>query len=76
MSQNFKSRYGILSAEIPAHELLPVIDTMTLDERIKVVGKLRALEVVLLERILHEDTWHPHHKIISADNICAQRAIK
>jgi hypothetical protein len=67
MPENAKSRYGILSAEIiPASELLPLLDTMTLDEQIRVVGKLRALEVVLLERIIHEDRWHPHHAIISA----------
>jgi hypothetical protein len=40
---NPRSRYGILSAEIlPASELPPLIDTMTLDEQIRVVGKLRA----------------------------------
>jgi hypothetical protein len=67
MSAGPRSRFGILSAEIlPASELLPLIDTMTLDELIRVVGKLRALEVVLLERIMHEDKWHPHHAIISA----------
>jgi PAS domain-containing protein len=67
MPANPRSRYGILSAEIlPASELLPLIDSMTLDEQIRVVGKLRALEVVLLERIMHEDKWHPHHAIISA----------
>jgi len=53
---NPRSGYGILSAEIlPASELPPLIDTMTLDEQIRVVGKLRAFEVVLLERIMHED---------------------
>ena len=62
-----RSRFGILSPEIlPASELLPLIDTMTLDEQITVVGKLRALEVVLLERIIHQDKWHPHHAILSA----------
>src|SRR5262245_33217297 len=67
MASNPRSRYGLLSAEIiPANELLPLIDTMTLDEQIRVVGKLRALEVVLLERIMHEDKWHPHHRIICA----------
>jgi hypothetical protein len=39
---------------------------MTLDEQITVVGKLRSLEVILLERIMHQDQWHPHHAIISA----------
>src|SRR5262245_56320595 len=67
MSSNPRSRFGILSPEIlPASELLPLIDTMTLDEQIIVIGKLRALEVVLLERIIHQDTWHPHHAIVSA----------
>ena len=67
MPANPRSRYGILSAEIiPASELLPLIDTMTLDERIQVIGKLRSLEVVLLERIVHEDMWHPHHAIVTA----------
>ena len=67
MSAGPRSRFGILSAEIlPASELLPLIDAMTLDELIRVVGKLRALEVVLLERIMHEDKWHPHHAILSA----------
>src|SRR5262249_42749212 len=62
-----RSRFGILSAEIPpASELLPLIDTMTLDEQITVVGKLRSLEVVLLERIMHSDRWHPHHAILAA----------
>ena len=62
-----RSRFGILSAEIlPASELLPLIDTLTLDELIVVVGKLRSLEVILLERIMHQDKWHPHHKILSA----------
>src|SRR5262249_21095479 len=59
--------FGILSAELlPASELLPHIDTMTLDEQIIVVGKLRSLEVILLERIMHHDKWHPHHAILSA----------
>src|SRR5215469_10171730 len=67
MPDNPRSRYGILSAEIlPASELLPYIDTMTLDERIQVIGKLRALEVILLNRITHEDKWHPHHEILTA----------
>src|SRR5215813_12002626 len=62
-----RSRFGILSAEIlPASELLPLIDTLTLDEQIIVVGKLRSLEVVLLERIMHQDVWHPHHAILAA----------
>ena len=62
-----RSRFGILSPEIlPASELLPLIDTLTLDEQIIVVGKLRSLEVILLERIMHQDKWHPHHKILSA----------
>jgi len=62
-----RSHFGILSADIlPASELLPLIDTMTLDEQIIVIGKLRSLEVVLLERIIHKDQWHPHHAIISA----------
>jgi hypothetical protein len=61
------SRYGILSPEIlPASELLPLVDTLTLDEQIVVIGKLRSLEVVLLERIIHQDQWHPHHAIVSA----------
>jgi hypothetical protein len=67
MSMNPRSRFGILSAEIlPASELLPLIDSMTLDEQIIVVGKLRSLEVILSERIMHQDKWHPHHKIVSA----------
>jgi hypothetical protein len=67
MPPNPRSRFGILSAEIlPASELLPLIDTLTLDEQITVVGKLRSLEVILLERILHQDQWHPHHAILSA----------
>jgi len=67
MTSDARSRYGILSAEIlPASELLPLIDTMTLDEQIRVVGKLRSLEVILLERIMHEDKWHPHHTLVSA----------
>src|SRR5215831_11451236 len=67
MSSDPRSRFGILSAEIlPASELLPLIDTMTLDEQIVVVGKLRALEVILVERIMHQDKWHPHHTIVSA----------
>ena len=62
-----RSRFGILSPEIlPASELLPLIDTLTLDEQIIVIGKLRSLEVVLLERIIHQDQWHPHHAIVSA----------
>ena len=61
------SRFGILSPEIlPASELLPLIDTLTLDEQIIVIGKLRSLEVVLLERIIHQDQWHPHHAIVTA----------
>jgi len=39
---------------------------MTLDQQIIVVGKLRSLEVILLERIIHQDTWNPHHAILSA----------
>ena len=67
MSADARSRFGILSAEIlPASELLPLIDSMTLDEQIVVVGKLRALEVILVERIMHQDRWHPHHAILSA----------
>ena len=67
MPANPRSRFGILSAEIvPASELLPLIDTMTLDEQIIVIGKLRSLEVVLLERISHQDKWHPHHAILAA----------
>jgi hypothetical protein len=62
-----RAHFGILSAEIlPASQLLPLIDEMTLDEQIIVVGKLRALEVILVERIMHQDQWHPHHKILSA----------
>src|SRR5262245_52505873 len=62
-----RSHFGILSAEIlPASELLPLIDTLTLDEQIIVVGKLRSLEVILLERIMHQDKWNPHHEIVSA----------
>lgn len=62
-----RSRFGLLSAEIlPASEILPLIDTMTLDEQIIVIGKLRSLEVVLLERIIHQDAWHPHHTLVSA----------
>src|SRR5215813_7148766 len=62
-----RSHFGILSAEIlPASELLPLIDTLTLDEQIIVVGKLRSLEVILLERIMHQDKWHPHHAILAA----------
>jgi hypothetical protein len=67
MPPDARSRFGILSAEIiPASELLPLIDTMTLDEQIILLGKLRALEVILLERIRHQDKWHPHHAIMSA----------
>ena len=67
MPMNPRSHFGILSAEIiPASELLPLIDTMTLDEQIIVIGKLRSLEVVLLERIIHQDPWHPHHAIVTA----------
>ena len=67
MSEDPRAHFGILSAEVvPASELLPLIDTMTLDEQIIVVGKLRALEVILLERIMHQDKWHPHHRIVSA----------
>jgi predicted DNA-binding transcriptional regulator AlpA len=67
MPTNPRSHFGILSADIlPASELLPLIDTMTFDEQIIVIGKLRSLEVVLLERIIHEDLWHPHHGIVSA----------
>src|SRR5215475_13358594 len=62
-----RSHFGILSADIlPASELLPLIDTMTFDEQIIVIGKLRSLEVVLLERIIHQDAWHPHHAILAA----------
>src|SRR5215510_14131503 len=62
-----RAHFGILSAEIlSASELLPLIDTMTLDEQIIVVGKLRSLEVILLERIIHQDKWHPHHAILAA----------
>jgi hypothetical protein len=67
MSEDPRSGFGILSAEIlPSSELLPFIDTMTLDEQIIVVGKLRSLEVILSERIMHQDKWHPHHRIVSA----------
>ena len=67
MPTNPRSHFGILSSEIiPASEILPLIDTMTLDEQIIVIGKLRSLEVVLLERIIHQDQWHPHHAILSA----------
>src|SRR5262245_12410349 len=67
MSADARSRFGILSPEIiPASELLPLIDSMTLDEQIIIVGKLRSLETVLLERIMHQDTWHPHHTILAA----------
>src|SRR5215813_3624998 len=67
MPMSPRSHFGILSAEIiPASELLPLIDTMTLDEQIIVIGKLRSLEVVLLERIIHQDPWHPHHAIVTA----------
>jgi hypothetical protein len=67
MPANPRSRFGILSAEIlPASELLPHIDTMTLEELIIVIGRLRSLEVILLERIIHHDKWHPHHAIVSA----------
>lgn len=67
MPADARARFGILSAEIiPAKELLPLIDTMTLDEQIIVVGKLRSLEVILVERIMHQDRWHPHHAILSA----------
>src|SRR5262245_40050387 len=67
MSADPRAHFGILSAEIlQASDLLPLIDTMTLDEQIVVVGKLRSLEVILLERILHQDLWHPHHAILSA----------
>ena len=63
-----RSHYGILSAAIlPSDELLPLMNTMTLDEQIIVVGKLRALEVILSERIMHQDKWHPHHKILATD---------
>jgi len=66
MSTDPRSRFGILSAEVlPASELLPLIDTMTLDERIKVIGKLRSLEVILQEHISHYDKWHPHHMIVA-----------
>ena len=48
MSTNPRSRFGILSPEIlSASEVLPLISTMTLDELITVVGKLRSLEVIL-----------------------------
>src|SRR5262245_23054922 len=67
MPANPRGRFGILSAEIlSASELLPLIATMTLDEQIAVIGKLRSLEVVLLEHIIHQDQWHPHHAILSA----------
>jgi predicted DNA-binding transcriptional regulator AlpA len=67
MSTDPRSHFGILSAEIlQASELLPLIGTMTLDEQIIVVGKLRAVEVILLEHIMHRDQWHPHHKILAA----------
>src|SRR5262245_57383281 len=47
MPGNPRSHFGILSADIlPASELLPLIDTMTFDEQIIVIGKLRSLEVV------------------------------
>ena len=67
MPLNPRAHFGILSAEIlSAAELLPLIDSMTLDEQIIVVGKLRSLEVILLERIIHQDKWHPHHAILAA----------
>ena len=67
MATDPRAHFGILSAEVlAASELLPLIDTMTLDEQIIVVGKLRSLEVILLERIIHQDKWHPHHAILSA----------
>src|SRR5215813_5598068 len=67
MSTDARSHFGILSPEIlPASELLPLIDSMTLDEQIIVVGKLRSLEVILVERIMHQDRWHPHHAILAA----------
>jgi len=63
-----RSHYGILSSAIlPSDELLPLLNAMTLDEQIIVVGKLRALEVILSERIMHQDKWHPHHKILAID---------
>ena len=67
MANDPRAHFGILSAEVlAATELLPLIDTMTLDEQIIVVGKLRSLEVILLERIIHQDKWHPHHAILAA----------
>ena len=67
MATDPRAHFGILSAEVlAASELLPLIDTMTLDEQIIVVGKLRSLEVILLERIIHQDKWHPHHAILAA----------
>ena len=64
-----RSRYGLLSAAIlPSDELLPLMNTMSLDEQIIVVGKLRALEVILSERIMHQDKWHPHHAILAAEH--------
>jgi hypothetical protein len=67
MSVDPRAHFGILSADIiPASELLPLINTMTVDEQIIVIGKLRSLEVVLLERIIHLDTWNPHHAILAA----------
>jgi hypothetical protein len=72
---NPRSRFGILSAEIlSTSEVLPLVSTMTLDELIIVVGKLRSLEVILLEHIMHHDKWHPHHMIVAGVEELTERS--
>lgn len=57
MSTGPRSRFGILSAEIlKASELLPLIDTMTIDEQIIVHNEVCTLGRVIgicLHRIAH-----------------------
>src|SRR5262249_30835463 len=55
-TNNPRSHFGILSAEIlHANELLPLIRDMSMDEQIIVVGKLRSLEVILQQHLMHLD---------------------
>ena len=68
-ANNPRAHFGILSAEIlHADELLPLIRDMSADEQIIVVGKLRSLEVILQQHLMHLDMWHPHHDIVATDH--------
>jgi hypothetical protein len=64
-TNNPRTHFGILSAEILApHDILPLIKDMSFDEQIIVVGKLRSLEMILAQHLMHNDPWHPRHEIL------------